>query len=63
VAVMNSPLGVRSKGDYSQAGKPRASSVIGARLAEMFGKGGVHEVGTVDFTVIAWGAACQCFTL
>jgi hypothetical protein len=24
-------------------------------VAEMFGKGGVHEVGTVVFTVIAWG--------
>ena len=28
---------------------------MGARHAEMFGKGGVHEVGTVVLTIIAWG--------
>jgi hypothetical protein len=38
---------------FSQAGKPGASSVSDARRAEMFGKGGVHVVGTTIFTVIA----------
>ena len=40
---------------FSQAGKPEASSVSDARRAEMFGKGGVHVVGTTIFTVIALG--------
>jgi hypothetical protein len=46
---------IKAQASFFAGWKAGASSVIGARRAEMFGKGGVHEVGTTIFTVIALG--------